>query len=169
MGRSLALSVGKRRPGLIPSVKCGDRMEHTRQAEFVQSSKVSATALAGAEVVDKAPCGSVHKQALAKRLIPVISGISRGTLAVAAQSTKEAAKSWKSGDRVPDSPFLLNLARHIFAVHQFVTEEIEPDDPSKKLLAIYAALQRLAATGGPEAAVALSLLRRLNGEMSGTN
>jgi hypothetical protein len=106
----------------------------------------------------------IRKADTAARFSTVARMIQVGTLAQGAQATKEAGKQWKSGRSAPSMDKLLNMARCIPAVAEFVLSEIVGDDNGPHALnAVIAGLHVVAADPGPEGSAARALLTRLMG------
>ena len=99
------------------------------------------------------------KEAIAAKVLH----ISTGRLAKATQRTKDAAKLWKSGERVPNAPTLINLARNLPAIREWVVEQCGGETNQNAASVIGSAVLKLAAQNTPEGEAARQILALVGG------
>ena len=80
-------------------------------------------------------------------------------LALASGASVDAAKQWKAGQRFPHGAALINLARAIPAINDWLAAETRPSVSMQDPNALHAAMTMLAAAPGREGDAARAYLR----------
>jgi hypothetical protein len=85
----------------------------------------ASTRTQGTSLVGSNPVPLIAENRVAEGVCSAVVQFSAKDLARITGKSVEAAKSWKSGDRTPNSAQLINLARQIPAVKKWLLREIE--------------------------------------------
>lgn len=113
----------------------------------------NATAAAGINVLPGINVRPLTDRDAADRFQPVVLKIDTGRLAQAAHRSKDAAKRWKQGRQCPSGASLINMARSIPAVQQWLAEESGYGNRAAQAQSadeIKRAIYALAAHSGPD-------------------
>lgn len=111
----------------------------------------------------------ITNRTLASEFKPVAQGLSESWAADAADTTQQAVRYWREGERAPSGASLLNLGRESDAVWEFICEQVgrpsapirEHDNP--RAAHAFAMLQSIALNEGPDGEAARRMLRKLGG------
>lgn len=128
-----------------------------------------ATSALGKSLVGKNRFVPATERDAAQEFAAVILNFSRGELANAAKRTKDAAKAWKEGRALPSGWSLLNMAKEIPAVRNWMLgtgADTEFESP-QVLNAIVGAVQTLANMPGRDGDAARLMLQKMAGAANG--
>jgi hypothetical protein len=110
----------------------------------------------------------VTEEEVAKNFAEVVTRFSKDDLAAVSGRTPEAAKHWKAASRAPNSSSLINMARQLPIVRDWLISEIDVDlpageNPADTVNTVITGLQLAANLPGQEGVMARMLLSKLQG------